>query len=136
MPASPKLAFGTSAKQQIAARLRAHVAAKFGSNSKKAAEDLGISRQRLFSYTSGKMFPRLPMFGVISEKWGLNLVGEIRYGQAVAMNRGEVRDLRSTQRSLFDSPVTLKSDGLKVVIKRKGPRLVASIEIATDVEIA
>jgi hypothetical protein len=136
MPASLKLAFGTSAKQQIAARLRAHVVANFDNNSKKAAENLGISRQRLFSYTSGKTFPRLPMLGVISERWGLNLVGEIPHPQTAAMNRGQARDLRSTQRSLFESPVTLKSDGLKVVIKRKGPRLVASIEIATDVEIA
>jgi hypothetical protein len=40
------------------------------------------------------------------------------------------------QPTLFDSPITLKSDELKVVIKRKGPHLVASIEISTDVEIA
>lgn len=132
---SPKFTFGTSAKQQVAARLQAHVAANFHNNSSKAAEDLGISRQRLFSYVSGKTLPRAPMFDVIFKKWGLNLLG-ISSGpqRRHRADRGNLREHQ--QPSLFDHPVTLKSDDLRVVIKRKGPRLVASIEIAAEVEIA
>ena len=105
-------------------------------NGAKAAESLGISRQRLFSYTSGKTLPRAPMFDLILQKWELNLLGKRPRPDGVPFNRGAVRGSQSAQPSLFDSPVTLKSNELKVVIKRKGPRLVASIEIATDVEIA
>jgi hypothetical protein len=136
MPKLPKFTFGTSVKQQIALQLRAHVTANFGNKSASAAKTLGISRQRLFSYMSGKSFPRLPMFDTFREKWGLELIGESPSHSVVAIDRGRSSNSQSTQLSLFDTPVTLKSKGLKVVIKRKGPGLVASIEIASDVEIA
>jgi hypothetical protein len=131
----PKFVFGTSIKQQVAARITAYIAARFDSNSAKAADDLGISRQRLFSYTSAKTLPRPPMFDLILEKWGLNLLGKKPRGISI-FSRELTKDFRPEQTSLFDSPVTLKSDELRVVIKRKGPRLVASIEISADVEIA
>jgi hypothetical protein len=132
---APKFVFGTSIKQQVAARIQTHIAAKFGNNSAKAAKSLGISRQRLFSYTSAKTLPRPPVFDLILQKWGLNLLGKkTRAGSTV--NRTTAQDLRPDQPSLFDSPVTLKSDEMRFVIRRKGPRLVASIEISTDVEVA
>lgn len=133
---SPKLAFGKSAKQQIAERIQSYVKANFGENSAKAAKSLGISRQRLFSYTSGKTLPNAPMFDLLSRKWGLNLLGKDPGRRGSRVNRTKAPDPVSTQPSLFDIPVTLTSGGLKVVIARRGPRLVASIEIATDVEIA
>jgi hypothetical protein len=134
MGESNKFVFGTGIKQQIAARIQAHIAAKFKNNRAKAAESLGWSRQRLFSYTSGKSLPRPPVFDLILQKWGLNLLGGNPRGGAT-FNRATIQEPRPVQPLLFDSPITLKSEDLKVVIRRKGPGLVA-IEISTDVEIA
>ena len=133
MGESIKFVFGTAIKQQVAARIQAHIAAKFENNSAKAAESLGLSRQRLFSYTSAKTMPRSPVFDLILNKWGLNLLGERPRRDSETPNAAATQPV---ERSLFDSPVTLKSEELKVVIKRKGPRLVASIQISADVEIA
>jgi hypothetical protein len=135
MAESPKFVFGTGIKQQIAARIQDYIAREFENNSTKAAKDLGISRQRLFSYTSSKTLPRPPMFDLILQKWGLNLLGKRPRG-ASTFNRTMAQDFRPEQPSLFDKPITLKSDELRVVIKRRGPHIVASIEISTDVEIA
>lgn len=119
----------------MAAKLQAYVAKEFDNNAAKAASNLRISRQRLFSYTSGKTLPRPPMFDLILKKWGLNLLGTVSRPQGVA-GKNPRSDYRALQGTLFDSPITLRNDQMKVVIKRKGPRLVASIEISTDVKIA
>jgi hypothetical protein len=131
MGESSKFLFGTGIKPQVAERIQAHVEKKFGNNGAKAAASLGISRQRLFSYTSAKALPRPPIFDLILQTWGLNLLGVKPYRRAEAEWESGPR-----QRLLFESPITLKSDELRVVIKRKGPRVVASIEISADVEIA
>ncbi|SRR6266481_1662358 len=136
MGESAKFVFGTGIKQQVAARIQAHITAKFDNNSARAAESLGLSRQRLFSYTSAKTLPRPPVFDLILQKWGLNLLGKNTRRDDETLGRATVQEPRPVQRLLFDSPITLKSEELKVVIRRKGPRLVASIEISTDVEIA
>ncbi len=135
MSGPTKFVFGTSIKQQVAARILAHIAEKFDNNSAKAAESLGLSRQRLFSYTSAKTLPRPPVFDLILRKWGLNLLGKARHVNET-FDRAAVQASRPVQHLLFDRPVILKSDELKVVIKRKGLRLVASIEISADVKIA
>jgi hypothetical protein len=137
MAKNEKFVFGTSIKQQIAARIRAHIAAKFDNNSTRAADSLGWSRQRLFSYTSAKTLPRPPVFDLILQKWGLNLLGKNpQFNRATSRRGATIQEQRPDQALLFDSPITLRSEELKVVIRRKGPRLVASIEISTDVEIA
>ena len=105
-------------------------------NATKAAKNLGVTRQRLFSYTSGKALPRAPMFDLMLERWGLNLLGEKQRPSGVRSKRVPTEEWGSIQPSLFDSPLIFKSEELKVVIKRKGPRLVASVEISADVEIA
>jgi hypothetical protein len=130
-----KFVFGTDIKLQVAARIQAYVAAKFDDNSAKAAKSLRISRQRLFSYTSGKTLPRPPIFDLILREWGLNLLGKVSRRESAAV-RNPRSHTRPVQGSLFDSPITLRNDQMKVVIKRKGPRLVASIEISTDLKIA
>jgi len=77
------------------------------------------------------------MFDVILERWKLDLVGEKPSTRRLTSQRAHLVDPSSSkQPSLFDSPITLRSDELTVVIKRKGSRLVASIEILADVEIA
>lgn len=124
--------FGTNINQQIAARIQAYVQAKFENNGAEAAKSLRISRQRLFSYTSAKTLPRFPMFDLILREWGLDLLGKASRREAATASATTV----AVQRSLFDGPITLKSEEMKVVIRRKGPRLVASIEISTEVKIA
>ena len=126
-----KFVFGTDIRHQVAERIQAHIAAKFDSNGAKAAKSLGITRQRLFSYTSATTLPRPPIFDLILQRWGLNLLGR----------RSQLKSVTSMaavpiQPALFDEPITLTSEGMKVVIKRKGPRVVASIEISTNVRIA
>jgi hypothetical protein len=66
--------FGSGAKQQIAGILAHHVTTNFR-NAASAAEDLKISRQRLFSYTAGKSLPGADVIDRIFERWGLDLVG-------------------------------------------------------------
>jgi hypothetical protein len=136
MGESPKFVFGRSIKQQVAERILAHIAAEFDDNAAKAAKNLRISRQRLFSYTSAKTLPRPRMLDLILKKWNLDLLGGERRGVGETPKRTSAKEPQPVQRSLFDSPVTLRSDELRVVIKRKGPRLVATIEISADVEIA
>jgi hypothetical protein len=131
MSETAKFVFGVNIREQVAARIRAYIAKKFDNNSAVAAKSLKISRQRLFSYTSATTLPRPPMFDLILQEWGLDLLGK--------PSRRSVGTLIAPvpiQRGLFDKPVTLKSDGMKVVIKRQGSRLVASIEISTHVKIA
>jgi len=136
MGGSSKFVFGASIKQQVAARIQKHIEEKFENNSTKAAKSLGFSRQRLFSYTNGKTLPRPRVFDLIFQEWGLNLLGENIRNEDKGLNRAMIHEPRPVQSSLFDTPITLKSDELKVVIKRRGPHLVARIEISTDVEIA
>jgi hypothetical protein len=133
---APKFIFGTSIKQQVADRIRAHIAANFDNNSAKAAKELKLSRQRLFSYTSAKTLPRPRVIDLILQKWGLDLLGRDPRRHVGTLNRATVRELQPIQGRLFDSPITLKSEELTVVIRRKGPRLVARIEVSADVEIA
>ena len=130
-----KFSFGTTAKEQVAKRIQAHVQENFHSGAE-AAESLAISRQRLFSYTSGKALPRAPVFDLILERWGLDLLGDKPRRRSAKLKQGRTDESRPAQRSLFDSPIRLESNVLTVVIRRKGPRLVASIEISADVKIA
>ena len=136
MGESSKFVFGTGIKRQVAKRIQTHVETKFAGNSAKAAASLGISRQRLFSYTSAIALPRPRVFDLILQKWDLDLLGR-KAQRASETFKPVVGDKSQTaQRSLFESPVTLKGDRLKVLLKRRGPRLVASIEISTEVEVA
>jgi len=130
MSEEAKYVFGTSIKQQVAVRIRGYIAKNFDSDSA-AAKDLKISRQRLFSYTSATSLPRPDVFDLILQKWGLNL-----WDRPVRRDTGTVIAAVPIQPALFDKPITLRSDGMKVVIKRKGARVVANIEISTDVQIA
>jgi hypothetical protein len=126
-----KFIFGVDIKRQVAARIQAHIATNFGNNSAEAAKDLNISRQRLFSYTSATTLPRPPMFDLFLQKWGLDLLGKSsQSGNAALIAAVPI------QRGLFDKPITLKGSGMKVVIKRQGSCVVASIEISTEVKIA
>ena len=130
-----KFSFGTTAKEQVAKRIQAHVQENFHSGAE-AAESLAISRQRLFSYTSGKALPRAPVIDLILERWGLDLLGDKPRRRSAKLKQGRTDESRPAQRSLFDSPIRLESNVLTVVIRRNGPRLVASIEISADVKIA
>jgi hypothetical protein len=133
MAESMKFIFGTNVRQQVATRILDHIAEKFGNNRAEAAKSLGMTRQRLFSYTSGKALPRPQVFDLILQKWNLDLLGE-KYSRASGGSKHP--HTQPAQRLLFEGPLTLMSEEMKVVITRKGPRLVAKIEIATDVEIA
>lgn len=126
----PKVVFGTGIKQQVAVRIRGYIAKNFGSDSA-AAKDLKISRQRLFSYTSATSLPRPDVFDLILQQWGLNL-----WDKPIRRDTGNLIASVPFQPALFDKPITLRSEGMKVVIKRKGARVIANIEISTDVQIA
>lgn len=126
-----KLAFGTSARDHISRQLNAYVDAMFGGNKSAAAANLGIQRQRLFSYTSGKSFPRPDMIELIGEKWGIDLVGISKRGGAGTKEQTAT----PIQAGLFDEPVTLRNDQMTVVIERKGPSIAVRIEIAAQAKV-
>jgi len=123
------LIFGVPAKQQIANRLQSYIVANFESCTR-AATSLGISRQRMFSYTSGKALPGADIIDLVLKRWDLDLLGGERRNGNVAR-----KPSKDVQYSLFDKPMIFKSDELKVVIKRKGVGLVANIQLSANVKV-
>jgi transcriptional regulator with XRE-family HTH domain len=132
--ATPSLVFGESAKSQIGQRLKSYLSGQFRSGAK-AAESLGISRQRLFSYTSGKSFPGHDVIDLIREKWGVDLLGA-----GPGIGGGDPEKIasvpKSQQLSFFDEPVTLASEQMTVTIERKGQGLEFRFEISAHAKIA
>jgi hypothetical protein len=124
-----RLTFGKNIREHIGRQLRGHIDGRFGGNLTEAAANLGISKQRLFSYTSARSFPRADVIDLIGERWGLDLVGK----RNRLPNKGD--GIPPVQLGLFDQPVTLTNDQMTVVIERKGPSLAVRIEIAAQARI-
>lgn len=121
--------FGTSAKEQVAQRIKGHIGQHFESH-QAAAENLGITKQRLFTYVSAKSFPGPEIVDLILKKWGLDLLGgtpRVKV-KSVVVNNDTL--------PLFETPLTLRSEHVKVLIQRKGSGLVAQVEISANVKIA
>jgi hypothetical protein len=127
------LVFGESAKSQIGRRLNRYIAGNFR-NGSRAAASLGISKQRLFSYTSGKSFPGADAIDLIREKWQLDLLGA--GGSASRDQNRRASEPKAQQLSFFDKPVTLSNDQMTLVITRKGQGLEFRLEISADAKIA
>jgi transcriptional regulator with XRE-family HTH domain len=125
------LKFGTSARQQIGRAIGDYVSDRFGTATA-AANDLGISRQRLHSYTSGKSLPRAEVFDTIAARWKLPILGIPPNPKS---KRGQGKSIR-TQMDLFHSPMILRNDQVEVIVKRKGAGLVAEIKISASVKVA
>jgi hypothetical protein len=125
----------TLARARVAEVLQRHVNDRFGGNLKRAAEDLGYDRQRLYSYTSKTSFPSAEVFDNIKEKWALDLlnIDAINHTQAASPGRAPAAD---NQFSLFDPPVRLTNDGMEIVLERKGAAVAVRIKISPDVKIA
>src|SRR5271165_2404944 len=103
MSEATRLSFGTSARQQIGARIRAYVAKEFGNNVAKAAKSLGLSRQRLFSYTTAKALPREEVFDRMLKEWGLDILGGSPRHDAQKLGIARARQPPPAQRLLFES---------------------------------
>lgn len=128
--AEQKLKFGTDVKLQFGRQIKEHIAANFASDAA-AAKDLGISRQRLHSYTSGMSLPRATILDRMSEKWGLRVVGV----DAPRSTRTRSRPIEQLD-LLFKKPVTFENDQLRVVLQKNGSKVVARIQLRTIVEVA
>jgi len=129
----PKLVFGKNAKSQIGQRLKVHVSEEFDGNCAQAAKSLDISRQRLFSYTSGKSFPGADVIDSIREKWHLDLLGA--GGPTDENSKRATGNPKSQQLSFFNEPFTLANDQMTLVIERKGPGLEFRFEISARAKI-
>ena len=127
-----------NARQQIAERLRAHIATHFRGDIAAAAKSLGISRQRLHSYTAAvpQNFPGAEMIDSVLEKWGLDLIAGTPRLKPRAKKRVDAAAYKQAQLSLFDIPITLAGQEGKLTLQRKGFDLVAKIELLADVKIA
>ena len=100
-----------------------------------AARDLKISRSRLSSYTTGKSLPGSDFLDLIREKWGVSLVG--RESVRAGNDKPGRSAIRGEQVSLFDRPVTLRSDIVSVKLERKGSGVAVKIELSVaDLKIA
>jgi transcriptional regulator with XRE-family HTH domain len=130
-----KLHFGESVRKQIGERIRRYVEVEKKTTFRAAADSLGISRQRLHSYTSGKSFPRLEVFDKILSTWELDLLGGGAASSAGALGVEAVGQPEQRQFN-FEEPLTLSNDSVKVVIERVGRKLVARVEIRAAVKIA
>jgi hypothetical protein len=128
---SETLNFGTSARRQIGRAIGDYVSAKF-SSATAAAKDLGISRQRLHSYTSGKSLPRAEVFDTIAARWRLPILGV----PPTPRSKREQGKSIGTQMDLFRSPMILRNDQVEVIVQRKGAGLVAEIKISASVKVA
>ncbi len=129
-----KLHFGESVRKQIGKRIEAYVVGKEMTYTA-AAVSLGISRQRLHSYKSGKSFPGLEVFEKMRSTWKLDLLGSELTSGVGELAVGSVRQPEQRQFT-FEEPLTLSSDSVKVVIERVGRKLVARVEIRAAVRIA
>lgn len=124
--------FGLSAKKQIGQRLRAHIETHFETFAS-AAQDLGITKQRLSLYTTGKSLPRAEIIDRVKERWGLSLLGA---GQVNRKNYHQDRnDAKRQLLLLFEKPVSFGDDALKVIVQRKGNSLVASLHFSADLKV-
>jgi hypothetical protein len=132
--APSKLMFGINAKSQIAQRLKAYISEKFDGNCAKAAKSLDISRQRMFSYISGRSFPGADVIDLIREKWPVDLLGAA--GSASEISKGTEAKLKSQQLGFFDEPVIVVNDQLTLVIERKGQGLEFRLEVSARAKIA
>jgi hypothetical protein len=123
------------AKARIAEALQRHIDDFFGGNLKRAAEDLGYGRARLYSYTSRTSFPGDEVFDKVKEKWALDLLGlDGVKGQPTA-SRGRVAEADGQLR-LFDLPIRLANEGLEITLQRKGAAIAVGITVSPDVKIA
>lgn len=122
--------FGTPVREQVGRALTEYVAGHFESSAA-AAKDLGISRQRLHSYMSGRSLPRADVLDLLARKWTLGLLGT-----RSAMGAGSRRTSSSFQMGLFRSPLVFHSEDVEVVVRKKGPALVAEIRILASANVA
>lgn len=124
-----------SAKARVAKALQRHVNDRFSGNLKRAAEDLGYDRQRLYSYTSNTSFPSAEVFDNIKGKWALDLlnVDALNHSQTASPGKAPEAD---SQFSLFDPPVRLTNEGVEIILERKGAAVEVRMKISPDVKIA
>ena len=122
----------THAKARVAEAIRRHVDQRFGGNLKRAAEDLGFERQRLYSYTSRANFPGSDVFDVIKEKWALDLLNVDTPTVPATLGRDELAD-SGQLRLLFDPPVRLANEGVEIILEQRGPAVSVSITVSPDV---
>lgn len=90
-----------------------------------------ITKQRLSSYVRGKAMPGADLIDKIAELWKLDLLGVgASRRKAVSGNAAKEQLLL-----LFDKPVSIGTDDLKVVVQRKGNGLVASIFLSANFKV-
>jgi hypothetical protein len=122
----------SSAKTRIAEVLRKHILDIFDGNTTRAAEHLGITKQRLNSYTSCTSFPGADLIDAIKEKWNLDLLNINGNGHAAIPMMAQV----DRQLSLFDQPIKLANQGVEIVLARKGAGIAVAVTISPNLKRA
>jgi hypothetical protein len=125
----------TPAKARVAEALQRHIDELFDGNLKRAAEDLGYQKQRLYSYTSQTNFPSAEVFDKIKERWAVDLLNVDGVNKEPTVSRSRASEAHG-QLSLFDNPVRLANEGVQITLERKGAGIAVGIMILPDVKVA
>ncbi len=86
----------------------------------KAADDLGISRQRLQKYLDGEATPHSDLLLLAMKKWGIRLqCFDVEFSQSSFQAKTAEEAPRPPQLSLFDEPVALQNERVELRLARK-----------------
>lgn len=119
-------------RQEIARRFRQVVDRRFHSELA-AAQDLGISRQRLRKYLAGKTTPHADVLLASMINWKLQFTYEGVKFRARPPQKVESAVLAPLQLHLFERTQRLRSETLKVSVRKKNA---TTLRLAVDVELA
>jgi DNA-binding phage protein len=101
----------------------------------KAADDLGISRQRLQKYLDRKATPHSDLLLLAMKKWGIRLqCFEVEFSQGAFQGKTAEEAPGPQQLDLFDEPLTLRSERVELRLARKGEdslRITLAVKLAS-----
>jgi len=121
-------------RQEIADQFRAAVS-RFSSE-EAAAEDLGISRQRLRAYLEKQMTPKADVVFLAMAKWKLQVVYQgVRFSAVAPRTKSGRQPSPQLKLDFFDAPQSLRNEegnlALKVVRKD-----IDSLELSLEISLA
>lgn len=101
----------------------------------KAADDLGISRQRLQKYLDRKATPHSDLLLLAIKKWGIRLqCFEVEFSQGAFREKTAQEAPGPRQLNLFDEPLTLRNERVELRLARKAEdtlRITLAVKLAS-----
>jgi len=133
---APTLKVSRDAEIRLRAIIAHHfrlMAAKYKSE-QKAAEALGISRQRFRKYLERKMTPKADVLLVAMANWDLKIIYEgVRFSPAKRATKSKAISPEQLTLNYFDEPQILREGNIEVRVSRKQN---ATLKLALEVRLA